>query len=167
MMMKNLLAISALAVAITGCATGTVDHGYAPYKNRYGEDVVWVEHLQFSKRNVATTASAGNVGQGVAVIAGATPIIGDVIGRAIAAGAGGGGGPVPWVQVRVVRGPNGEDARRFFAAVGTQPYQGIYEIKENSWVRYIPMKDGQPTAYVYACAVESDCLPAEQTGTRP
>ncbi|WP_157273794.1 hypothetical protein [Thiobacillus denitrificans] len=160
-MMKNLLKLFPFIASITGCAMGTVDHGYAPYKNKYGEDVVYVKDIQFTNRENPNTAPVGNVGQLLGSAIGITPIVGDLIGRAVAS-AGSGGGRVPWVWIKVVRGSDGEDRRRYFAAVGTQPYQGVHEIKEGSWVRYIPWTKEQGTAYVYACAVESDCLPVNQ-----
>ena len=159
-MMMKLIKFIPLVLILSGCALGTVDHGYAPYKNKYGEEVVYVRLVQFSHMGISNTAPVGNVGQVLSGVVGVTPIVGDILGRAVASTATG-ERKVPWVLVQVVRGDKGEDNRRYFAAVYTQPYQGIHEIKEKSWVRYIPMQQGRDTAYVYACEIETDCLPVQ------
>lgn len=160
-MMKLSLGLIFLPLLISGCSSfGSVDHGLAPHKNKYGEAVVYVNYANRSNRAETTTASAGHVGQLVGGVLGVTPIVGDLVGRVIASSAGP-SGYVPWVEIQVKRAPTGEDGKRFYPAVIGPAYQGSGAIEKNTWVRYIRQKDYESMNYVFSCEIASDCFPVD------
>lgn len=158
--MKKLHALLISAVVSSGCAVTDADkEGLSPFKNKNGEEVVYVDYINIFNKEAANTAPAANVGSLVAPIIGMTPIVGAIVGSGLAA-AGSAGKNVPWVRVSVRRGAGGADWKRMFPDVYRPYYQEIRGVKERTWVLY--KKDGEGRPIVYACEIADDCLPVSQ-----
>ena len=163
--MKKTLALFILVSLLAGCGVNAVKEGYTPYKNKNGEEVAVIRYVNFYNKKSTTSSPAGNVGQGVASLIGATPIVGDLAGRAIAAATGPSGNE-EWVAIQFARGLEGDDWKRIYPAVMRPAWPAAHLLKEKQWVRYTydPVfveaegRSGKPSD-LFPCDFEADCLP--------
>ncbi len=136
-----------------------MNHGYAPMKNKNGDNVVVVRSVSFFNKKATDTSGPGSIGQQLSGLVGVTPIVGDLAGRAVAAAVSPGGNEM-WVSIQFARGPDGDDWDRLFPAEIRREYPAAHLLKKRQWVLYKKTEDGKPDSW--PCPVELDCLPVNK-----